>query len=73
MKMEEQGASLEEIRGRIDEIDRNMRTLFEQRMLLADQVARVKARTGDDIFQPDREASIIAKRSEGVDEKILKE
>lgn len=73
MNMEKREASLEEIRSRIDEIDCSMRTLFEQRMLLADQVAQVKARTEDAIFKPDREASIIKQRSEGVDERILME
>ena len=73
MNTDRREASLEEIRSRIDEIDCRMRTLFEQRMLLADQVAQVKARTEDAIFKPDREASIIQKRSEGVDKKILKE
>ena len=40
---------------------------------VADQVAQVKARTEDAIYKPDREAAIIQRQSEGIEEKFLKE
>lgn len=64
---------LDRIRAEIDRVDRQIRSLFEERMMLADQVARVKARTEDTIFKPDREASIIKKQTEGIDSSILRE
>ena len=64
---------LSRIREDIDRVDRQIRALFEERMKLADQVARVKARTEDTIFKPDREAAIIKKQTEGIDSSILRE
>ena len=73
MNTDQQDLSLDRIRGEIDEIDRQMRSLFVRRMELADQVARVKAKTEDKIYKPDRESAILEKQSEGLDEKILME
>ena len=70
---DQQDQSLNGIRVQIDELDRQMRTLFVRRMQLADQVAQIKARTEDAIYKPDRESAILEKQSEGVDEKILME
>lgn len=64
---------LSQIRKEIDRVDRQIRTLFQERMDLADQVARVKAQTGDDVYKPDREEEIIAGRSQGMDPSILPE
>ena len=46
---------LTEIRGQIDEIDRRIVELFEQRMELTDQVAAYKIATGKAVFDPERE------------------
>ncbi len=64
---------LAEIRREIDRVDRQIRTLFEERMELADRVACLKAETGDDIYKPDREKEIIANRTRGMNPSILQE
>lgn len=61
---------LSEVRKEIDSVDSEIKELFKKRMKLADEVARIKALTEDDIFKPDREASIIEKQTENVDESI---
>lgn len=55
--------TLDEIRARIDAVDKQMKELFFQRMDCAQQVAREKAKTGGDVFVPEREAAIIAARA----------
>lgn len=64
---------LSEVRVNIDRVDREIRKLFMERMLLADQVACIKAQTKDAIYKPDRENAIIEKQTEGVEDKFLKE
>ena len=64
---------LSEIRVQIDQVDRQIRSLFEERMKLADQVACIKAETEDTIYKPDREAGIIRKQTEGIEPAILRE
>ncbi len=61
------------VRVEIDRVDGEIKKLFRQRMKLADQVAKIKAGTGDDIFKPDREAAIISRLTEDVDPSIRKE
>ena len=41
--------TLEEVRINIDRVDSQIKALFQERMELADQVAQVKAETGDTI------------------------
>lgn len=53
--------TLDEVRINIDRIDRQMKALFQERMGLADQVAQVKAQTGDTILKPDREAAMLTR------------
>lgn len=65
--------TLEEVRGNIDRVDSEIKKLFQERMELADNVARVKAETGDDIFKPDRELAIIDKLTKDVGKDIKKE
>ena len=64
---------LPEVRVDIDRVDAEIRNLFRERMALADEVARIKARTADEIFKPDREQAIIARLTESIDPSILKE
>ena len=51
--------SLEEIRARIDEIDREMLTLFCRRMELAAEVAAYKRAHGLPTLRPEREQAIL--------------
>ncbi|MCR5743861.1 MAG: chorismate mutase [Lachnospiraceae bacterium] len=65
--------NLDEVRVNIDRVDKEIRKLFIERMELADNVARIKAQTEDEIYKPDREEAIIRKNTEGIDEKLLRE
>lgn len=65
--------ALEEVRINIDRVDSQIKALFQERMELADQVAQVKAETGDTILKPERENQIIEKLSKDVEGDIRKE
>ena len=65
--------TLEEVRKQIDVVDKQIKSLFKERMMLADQVARVKAESEDAIYKPDREEAIITKLTGDVDDSIKKE
>lgn len=65
--------TLEEVRKEIDSVDSDIKKLFEKRMLLAENVAKIKAETEDVIFKPDRETAIIEKQTEGIDDSIKME
>lgn len=65
--------TLDEVRKNIDRVDKEIKSLFEERMLLADKVARVKAETEDVIYKPDREETIISNLTGDVDDNIKKE
>lgn len=47
--------TLADVRKNIDRVDKEIKQLFKERMVLADNVAQVKAETEDDIYKPDRE------------------
>lgn len=64
---------LDEVRLNIDRVDKQIKDLFKERMMLADQVARVKAETEDAIYKPDREELIISRLTDDVDDSIKKE
>lgn len=64
---------LSEVRENIDRVDQEMRTLFVNRMQLADQVARIKAETADVIYKPDREEAIIQKQIAGMNPSLVRE
>ena len=64
---------LKEVRVEIDKVDNEIKRLFEKRMILADNVARVKAETGDSIFKPEREVEIINKLTKDIEPHIEKE
>lgn len=55
--------SLDEIRGNIDRVDRQLRDLFVERMGLSEQVVTTKAKTCDKIYKGDREAEILKKNT----------
>ena len=52
--------TLEEVRKEIDKVDSQIKKLFSERMELAENVAKVKAETGDVILKPEREEIIIS-------------
>lgn len=65
--------TLSEVRCDIDRVDKEIKKLFEERMMLADSVARIKAETEDDIYKPDREELIISRLTGDVDGSIKME
>ena len=64
---------LSDIRKEIDAVDAEIKELFQKRMQLADEVAKVKAETNDAIYKPDREMAIIDNQSAGLDKSIKQE
>lgn len=65
--------TLEEVRKEIDKVDSQIKKLFSERMELAENVAKVKAETGDVILKPEREEIIISNLTEDVKPSIVKE
>lgn len=65
--------TLEEIRVEIDAIDSQMKPLFIRRMECARHVAETKAKTGGDVYVPEREAVIIERHASDVDARIRDE
>ena len=61
--------TLEELRADIDVVDSKLRDLFIERMEIAHKIAEIKASTGENAYQPDREAAMIERNSAKVDEK----
>ena len=53
-------SKLSDLRAQIDEIDRKIVELYEQRMLLSDEISREKIETGSRMFDKDRENRKIA-------------
>lgn len=65
--------TLDEVRVQIDAVDTQMKPLFIRRMECSRHVAEAKAVTGGDVFVPEREKSILKRRTEGVDAGISRE
>lgn len=57
---------LEKVRGEINAIDEQMKELFLRRMLCAKKVARIKEKTGGDVFVPERESLILQKTTKDI-------
>ncbi len=51
--------SLEQLRQRIDELDRQLVGLLNERTRVAIEIGRLKRETGDSIFAPDRETHVL--------------
>ena len=64
---------LKEVRVEIDKVDNEIKRLFEKRMILADNVARVKAETVDCIFKLETEVETINKLTKDIEPHIEKE
>ena len=65
--------TLPEVREQLDRIDGEMKRLFLERMAMIEQVTRIKAGTGASVRQPEREAAMIARLTEGVEPEFLAE
>ena len=65
--------TLEEIRTKLDEVDKTLKESFTMRMKCSEQIAVIKADSNDSIYKPDREALIISRNSADVEEPIRKE
>lgn len=65
-KQEEYNMTLEEIRLGIDKVDAGIKQAFMERMGYAAQIAEVKAKTGDEVYKPERENVIFDKLTVGV-------
>lgn len=63
---------LEEARREIDRVDKEMARLFEERMAAAKKVAEYKKATGMPIFDASREAAIIARGAERVQNETVR-
>lgn len=63
---------LQQARVQIDAIDAQMAALFEQRMEAVAQVAQYKATTGKPVFDPEREAQVIAKNTARIQNEALR-
>jgi chorismate mutase len=50
---------LEEWRGKIDAIDRQLAALLCQRLLFAGNISAVKSRIGETVLQPEREKEVL--------------
>lgn len=62
--------TLNNLREEIDQVDLQLRVLFEARMALAEKVAKVKLESGDRIFKPEREAEIVKSLTADVKEEL---
>ena len=65
--------SLEKARRTINEVDARMRELFVERMRAVELVAEYKKERGMAIFDPAREAEIIKRQSELLEDDTLRE
>ena len=65
--------SLKEAREKINEIDKEMARLFEERMKAVEAVAEYKKQRGLAIFDPEREEAVIQKGTNIISDDIYKE
>ena len=52
--------SVEDWRRKIDEIDRRLVALLNERSRCVVEIGRIKRQTGDPLYQPDREEQVLA-------------
>ena len=52
--------SIDALRRRIDELDRQLVALLSERATCALAIGRIKERTGEAVYQPDREKQVLA-------------
>ncbi len=55
--------SVEDWRRKIDEIDRRLVELLNERSRCVVEIGRIKQATGDALYQPDRERQVLDRRS----------
>ena len=61
---------LNKLREEIDQIDLQLKELFEQRMKVSEKVAACKAQTGDKILKHEREVQVITQLTKGMEEEL---
>ena len=59
---------LDELRKQIDEIDKNMASLFEKRMKIVEEIGRFKKENGLEILDEAREKQVIDKNLNYIEE-----
>jgi len=62
--------TLDKVRMEIDEIDLQIKELFQKRIEVSEKVAEIKFKTGDGILKPDREDMVIQKLTDGMHEEL---
>ncbi|MCR5214870.1 MAG: chorismate mutase [Eubacterium sp.] len=62
--------NLDELRVEIDKVDGELRNLFVERMKLVSEIGQVKRAIGAPVYVPDREAAMIERNSQLVDEEF---
>lgn len=65
-------SKLEDNRKKINELDRKLASLFEERMGLVGSIAGEKAKSGRNVFDPEREKKVIANAVEAVTDESLR-
>lgn len=55
---------LQEVRGRINQLDEELKSLYDERLLCSKKVAYVKLATKDEVYKPKREKEIYARYSD---------
>jgi chorismate mutase len=63
---------LEEWRGRIDEIDRQMVVLLCQRLRFAGNISAVKSKIGETVLQPEREKEVFSNVLSQTDSPVMR-
>ncbi len=65
--------SLDEIRLGIDKVDALIKQAFIERMGYAEQIAQVKAKTGDEVYKPERENLVFDRLTTSVEPTLKRE
>ena len=64
---------LEELRMKIDDVDKGIALLFEKRMKLAKEIGELKKESGLPVYDQKREQAVIEKNLKHIDTQELKE
>ena len=62
--LEIKNSKLDGFRSQIDEVDKNMAMLFEQRMIIIDKICEVKQQFSLPTYDPTREKNMLEKNSQ---------
>ena len=64
MEGAETGARVRELRERVDEVDRELVRILNERARLVQEIVAIKAETGKPLFDPKREEEILRRAAE---------